>query len=382
MSQEALNSVPCFESIDALREGLAAKSVFEAIDLYPRDGSIKLCEAEEQVGNLARTTGRETVLFASGMTAVTNSIEVALQSCDSEEPVLAAGQQQYSQTGNFLQNYLPKRGVRVVRFDSGSPVHIKHVVERLNPDVIFSETVANGSDIPVLDVDNLLDTVSAQKKEPIVVLDNTLPLATGLPLGEKLKPEDNAIIVESATKSYTFNNELLGIAYSKSPELVEELRRYRRTAGTMPGLAGVERILSLIPESTEAFDERNLKLFHNAGRLARRLYEAQQAGGDFIVSHPTLPTHDNQELAKGLPDGGSPVLFLQCISCADQFDLAARLWDNPAVRDNADVGQSFGFDRARILPDESSRVVRISAGAYTDCDALGDALYEASLKKA
>lgn len=379
MSPETKEVVPCFESIEALQEGLAAKRAFEAIDLYPRDGSLLLCETEARVAELARVDAHEAIIFNSGMAAVSDAIQVGLDLSRKPAPTLAISQQLYSQSLNLGQ-IIQRRGVKTIFFDSGSPDAVAGVIDARQPDVIFSETVANGPDMPILDVGSLLRKTRELDSSPVVILDNTLPLSTGLPLGEELKSEDNVIVVESGTKSYTFNQELLGITYSKTPVLLDGLKQHRRTVGSMPGLGSVERIRALLPETRESFDERNLSLFKNSGKLALKLYEAQSKGADFIVSHPLLPTHDNHDLALALPDGGSPVLFLQCTSCADQFDLAKRLGEDLEVKEQARLGQSFGFDTARILPDERAKVVRISAGARTDADALGTALAKAAIR--
>lgn len=376
---ESKETVPCFESVPALQDGLASKRAFEAVDLYPRDGSVKLCELEERVGRLAGVHGSETVLFASGMTAVTNTIEVGLsQKTEAQkQPTIAFGAQVYSQTRSY-QDYLRERGVKIREFDSGSRSSVAKMLENHQPDVVFSETVANGPDMPVLDIDHLKEQLKYQENPPLLILDNTLPLSTGLPLSEELEKEDDVVVVESGTKSYTFNNELLGIAYSKNQELVDALRKYRRTVGTMPGKGNMEAIGGLLPESKDAFDDRNLRLLKNAGALAVRLHNETNGQADFIVTHPAIDWHDNHELALHQhPKGSAPLLFLQCTGEADQFDLANRIWSNDDVRKCANLGQSFGFDEARILPDEIGRTVRISSGAYTDVERLGDALVEA-----
>jgi len=382
MSEQIITeeTVPCFESVPALQDGLASKRAFGAIDLYPRDGSVQLCELEERVGRLNGIHGHEVVLFGSGMTAVASAIEVGLNEKSDGSNQLSAvfGNQLYSQTRNY-QSYLRNRGVSVKEFDSGSPDSLKAILKNNQPDLIFCETVSNGPDMPVLDIVELKEELKEAENQPVVVLDNTLPLTTGLDLSDKFDKDDEIIVVESGTKSYTFNNELLGIAYSKNPGYVDALRQYRRTVGAMPGKGDMDTIGALLPETREAFDSRNLRLMRNTGELALRLYEETNGRADFIVTHPSLETHDNHRLASEVfPEGNSPLLYLQCIGESDQFDLADRLWSHEGVRENAKLGQSFGFDEARILPDEIARTVRISPGAYTDVEALGDALIEAS----
>ena len=48
------------------------------------------------------------------------------------------------------------------------------------------------------------------------------------------------------------------------------------------------------------------------------------------------------------------------------YQIANALWKNPVIPILCDLGQSFGFDRSRIWPDDNAPVVRISGGVYTD----------------
>lgn len=364
-------AVPCFESPDQLRAGLLARAAFCAIDLYPRDGSEILAKTEASVAEIAGVKSSDIVLFNSGMSATTAAVEVALATSENNQPVLACAEQMYGQTCSFVENWLAKRGVRVVRFDSGSTDHISSVLEKHQPDVFVSETIGNGPDLPVLDVDNLLKTSRKQEKRSVLVLDNTLPLSTALPLYDRLTPSDNVMVVESGTKSYSFNTELSGIAYAKSPGLLQKLKGYRRMTGSMPGLSSLKNIANLLPSSKEFFDERNRRIYQNTGRLAVALSDITHAASDILVSHPSLPTHDNYEFAKETKlDHASPVLFLQCTGNTSQFELTRTLWQSEGVRKHAKLGQSFGFDHARIFPDETAPAVRVAPGAYSDIENL------------
>jgi cystathionine beta-lyase/cystathionine gamma-synthase len=364
-------AVPCFESPDQLRAGLLARAAFDAIDLYPRDGSERLAKTEAAVAEIAGVESNSVVLFNSGMSAITTAVEVALAASENPKPVLACAEQMYGQTCGYVEGWLVKRGVRVVRFDSGSTDHINSVLEKHQPDVFVSETIGNGPDMPVIDIDNLLKTTRDQEKPPVLVLDNTLPLSTALPLSDRLTPKDKTIVVESGTKSYSFNTELSGIAYTKNSDLVHKLKGHRRMTGSMPGLSSLKNIANLLPSSKEFFDERNRRIYQNTGRLAVALSDITHAASDILVSHPSLPTHDNYEFAKETKlDHASPVLFLQCTGNTSQFELTRTLWQSEGVRKHAKLGQSFGFDHARIFPDETAPAVRVAPGAYSDIENL------------
>lgn len=383
MEQIAANkegSVPCFESVEDCQQNLHARHTFEPVDLYHRDSSLESFDLERQISKLTRSEPPETVIFTSGMTAVTSAIAAGVAQAKEKSPVVACAQQTYGQTRRYVEQHLEQdRGARVFWFNSGSAASVQHVLETRQPDVIVSETIGNGPDMPVLDISNLLQYVRAQKNRPVTILDNTLPLSTRLPLHEYVDEDDSVIVAESGTKSYTFNEELLGIAYSKNPELVTRMRQYRRTLGTAPGVYGQHAINKLLPDSPEAFDARNQKIYENNAALAEILHEASSKAG-FYVSHLNLPTHNNHTLAieQGLAIA-SPMLFITSTSELDQFQVSKKLYTSEAVREQVDISQSFGFDRTKIFPDEHNPSVRISCGYDTDVQRLGRALLEASI---
>ena len=73
-------------------------------------------------------------------------------------------------------------------------------------------------------------------------------------------------MVESGTKSYTHNAELLGVAYTKNEQLYDFLRRYRRTRGDIPVASHLEGIANRLSPTIERFDERNRTLVQEYGR--------------------------------------------------------------------------------------------------------------------
>lgn len=373
-------TVPSFGSIELLEEGIARKNAYDQCDLYPRDGQSTLGYAEEMAATLVGSEPDQTLIFGSGMAAIDTALEAGLHHENGDDrPLIAFAGILYSQSSARLRSY-GKLGIDTVNFDSGCSDNVASILDR-KPKVIFSETVANGPGTPVLDYRLLLEQSRNRDDSPVIILDNTLPLSTGLPLAEEITEQDKVIVVESGTKSYTQNGEISGIAYSKHPELLKSLKILRREKGTIPGVGSTERIKLLLPESRRSFDSRNKDLFKNTAILAKILQEISEEDKSFVVSNPVLPNHDNHDLAVeiGLPDGGSPVLFLQPCNLGAHKELAVRIWDNELVRDNADLGQSFGFDRTRILPDDKSGTVRVSGGADTDTEALGEGLRVALL---
>ncbi|HSW85118.1 MAG TPA: PLP-dependent transferase [Candidatus Saccharimonadales bacterium] len=368
--------VPDFDSIPELESALTAKAKFDPqSDLYPRDGSSQLGEIEAKIANLAGVNARELIAYNSGMSAVTEALDVAIKASGTETPTVAVAQETYTQTRRYIDHFLRGAGPRIVFFDSGDRDDVANTVERHHPDVIIAETVANYTGVPVLDTDFLLKLTSAHEKQPTVILDNTLPLSTAQPLGRKLAKDERVIVVESGTKSYTFNAEQLGIGFTKNEELLDYLRRLRRTRGSIPGAASLERIEGLIPTNTETFNERNLQLFKSTAAIAIELAVASEGKDEYFISHPTLKSHPNHEDYRAeYPNESTPVFYIVATNGLNQYQLGNLLWQNPAVREQAKLGQSFGFDHTRIVTDENQPQVRIAGGVETNGKVLGQAM--------
>lgn len=373
--------VPSFESVTELDRALQGKGCFGAGSLYPRDGSELLDEIETKTAEFTHVSPHENVLFGSGMAAVSAALEVALDEvAKKEQPIVASAYELYGKTADYLRWYARQGRFKLVQFDSGDVTSVDAMCEEKAPDIILAETVGNGPSVPVLNMRKLLFYTSMQRNKPTIILDNTLPLSTAHPIGKELLSDEAIMVVESGTKSYTANQETSGLVYTRNEGLLEKIRAFRCMAPSPPGIASLERMAALLPKTQEAFDERNKRLYKNTGKLALSLYQAEQDGADFTVSHPGVPNHPNYNYAKRYyPEGCSPVLFLQCAGMAGEGELAERLYNNETVREYADLGQSFGFDRTRILPNKGTYTVRIAGGAETNADALGRALYDAAL---
>lgn len=370
MADTKRGSVPCFDSVEEFKRGLAVKKQFGPVNLYPRDGCVLLTDLEARIEGLMGAVDGITVAYNSGMTAACSAIDTALNHSASNRPLVAFSYGLYKQTRRYIERYVGKK-VAVCVFDSGSTEDVGRVLNELKAEVIVTESVSNHIDAPVLDIDNLLDLARSSHQVPTLVIDNTLPLSTGMPLTAKLQRSDRVIVVESATKSYTFNRELLGIAYTKHTEIGKTLLDYRRTAGTIPNGASLRHIVELLPKTKAEFDKRNRRLYDNTEALAIALHSA-----GFEASHPAIAVHPNHELyRRDFPGGGTPVFYIK--SSTDYCELAKQLWKHPEVRRHARLGQSFGFDETRILIDENAGAVRLAGGAETKTEALIPALVEA-----
>ncbi len=363
--------------------------------LYSRDGTVEVTDIEAAISELTIPSQRLNVVVSSGMAAVSGATEFAL-SCQGESkrdprPALAYAMELYSQTPKSIK-HLTNMGVRTKRFYVSDGEYVENLFEKDTPDVIFAETVANAASMPVLNMYGLLEkTRAAGEDGPIMVLDNTLPLSTGLDFKDILRPNDRVLVVESVTKSGMHNSGHLGVVYSRNTELMDAFRRYKATKGLVTSTYADAAILTTLEVTTPGFHERNQALSESTGKVASALARAEVELGvdsDFTVSFPGLPEHPNNAYVEEfLPDGVSPVVFMGCRIFKPEAarTLFKRIVEHPRVREQIQegqvfLGQSFGFKEARVLYDTDTCQMRVSGGYDIDADALAGALFEAAVE--
>lgn len=389
-----------YGTVAELTESLGRKGTPQPGDgLYPRDGMQEVTDIEEAISELTIPGQERNVIVPSGMAAVHGAVQFALQEKGREarsrgetpEPTLAYPPYLYGQSTNAFEG-LGLMGVSTAGFDAGDQASVDKVFDEGKADVIFAETVSNTPFMPVLELERILERVRETGDEgPIVVLDNTLPLSTGIDFGEHLTDQDRILVVESATKSAMHNSEHLGVAYSANEALINGFRRYKVTHGLVTSVNANDAILKTLETTTPGFHERNKALYESTGILARWVAAAQAAKGvvekdpGFDVAFPELEGHPNHEYTSGhLPNGTSPVVFVDRSSMEEGAAEAflEKLEAHPAVEEQIKerqvrFGQSFGFKEARLLYDPDATQIRISGGYKIDSQALGQALFKA-----
>jgi cystathionine beta-lyase/cystathionine gamma-synthase len=359
-------------------------------------------QIEALVSGVTIPDQRLNIVWASGMSAVRESVNFAAtymadQPRMGDRPIVAYAQDLYSQSTTFFQKE-KRKGVNIIRFDSGDADEVAASIDRKGADVIFAETVANTPDMPVLDVERLLDHVRSLDNPPVLIFDNTLPLSTGLRFADLLTPDDRVIVVESSTKNLMNNSDLLGISYSGNVDLMDALRKHKAHSGALNSLGGLATIAAKLEATIPGFDERNKAVFSSTNLIARALSEARTELGkdaDFYTTFPSNPAHPNAALARSMRLDGSelgfvsPVVFITATDWSENgaADLIRRLAEHPAIREQVQagqihLGQSFGMASARILYDRNAPNVRFAGGFdLADEVALAKAIKEAATDK-
>ncbi|OGE15494.1 hypothetical protein A3F00_00825 [Candidatus Daviesbacteria bacterium RIFCSPHIGHO2_12_FULL_37_11] len=353
--------VPSFANIEEVINYQAKKERFEMVDGYPRDGYAALYDMENRISSLIGLNNEWRLeLFGCGMLAVTEVIELDFPTKDS---VILYGQDLYNQSLYFVNEELHPRGIKTIGVESDSLLDIEQTIKKYRPDVILLETVTNGPSMTVLDVEKFLE-ISALDYNPLIVLDNSLPISSILPPSEII--EDKArkiIVVESGTKFFSLNRTMAGLAYTKNEYLKRRMMYRRRCRGTLLVPESAKILGKTLPGTKTEFDLRNRLVVSNTSELTRACFEVENEDDVFITTYPNLDSYEKSEFVNSkYPHGCSPVFFLGCLGELNQFELTERLWENPIIRKYCNLGQSFGFDRTRIWPDPHFDVIRIAGG--------------------
>lgn len=358
-------------SVESFERSLVAKDANNyrgETGLYPRNGSAGLAELEDQFSYLSGVDKDRLIATNSGMSAVVTAIEIASPTAGDR---VVVGSQGYLQTLSYVKEDLRDRGVEASLVNYGSHEYLEEAIQTDSPPKLaIIETINNGPLMWVVDVERLLSLPAIQEGQTQLILDNTLPTDSHIPLGRMLKeyqaqyPDAKVTVVESATKSYAFNQELGGMAYTYNDELLQAMRKKRRRIGTVMNQSVVETIERVIPPTKEQFDRENRIITRNTLELAKAASRAKGVGDIFTVTHPNLPDHDGYEYAsEHYPDGATPVFYINRAwwSNITPRDIALAL-ENAGffVVEEAYLAESFAFDKMGVS--YTDFYVRIAGG--------------------
>jgi len=155
MSKEKLRETPAisgtYQSVEDWKEAFDAFYKGESVKIYDRYGYPELLKNETETAKLVGVKDNELMLVNNGMAAVVESLEIL--GLKKGETILCSPFV-YSQSGEFFKE-LKSRGVNCIEIDPGDIEGLKKQIDRHKPKVIFSETVGNAKEMPVLDVDQL-----------------------------------------------------------------------------------------------------------------------------------------------------------------------------------------------------------------------------------
>lgn len=285
---------------------------------YARESNSTWEALEEAVGGLE---GGRAVSFASGLAAVSAVVEML--------PVPAfvvADAGCYSGTRRLLGDLAARGRLRLRLVDCTNAPAALAAAEELTGSpgrpwgpqsgfgsggLLWLESPTN----PALGLADLATlSAGAHRLGLAVAVDNTF----ATPLLQRPLDLGADVVVHSATKSLSGHSDaLLGVAVSRSPEILEALRLKRTLQGAIPGpfeawlvLRGI-RTLHLRLERSQA----------SALELARRL---ERHPGVSRVLYPGLPTHPGHHLASTQMRGFGSMISFVCLGGAEAAEALER----------------------------------------------------------
>lgn len=345
---------------------------------YFRGGSPSLARLEKHISTLVGVEDGYLALTNSGMSAVITALEIAALTAGD---IVVHGIEEYGGIYKYITIDLVDRGIIPIEVDAGNTVEIERTLQKLTKQygkekikVIFLETVGNGPSMPVLDIEKFLSFPILEQINPLVIIDNTLPTNSILPLATYIKSSKHKIIgLESATKFYLMNQDLGGILFTYDEHILSQLLNKRMRIGTTPGPSLIKAFNKLIVKTKTQFDKENKIFMRNTKLLARACAKAAEINKKFNIGHPNLSDHPNYNYAKTkFSDGASPVFFITLVETsetkAEKFFY--RLAKEGAFKDIL-FTESFGFDKTGVM--HSSRYggyIRIAGGLETENETI------------
>ncbi len=230
-----------------------------------------LCELEN---------GEDALCFASGMSAITTAILGLVET----GAHIVAPESHYATTGYFLKFLAEKFGIETTFVDATNAENYKTAM-RENTKIFYIETPAN----PTLQITDIAAVAKlAREKNIISIADNTFatpfnqnPLALGVDL-----------VAHSATKYLGGHSDLSAGAIIGSHEIVDKIRHstMKLFGGSMsPNTAW------LVLRGIKTLAVRMEKHNSNAEKITQFLDNHKKVKAVF---HPSLPQHQNHEIAK------------------------------------------------------------------------------------
>ncbi|MFD7439857.1 cystathionine gamma-lyase [Streptomyces sp. NPDC059909] len=298
-------------------------------------------------------SGVETVVFASGMAAVS---AVLLSQVRAGDAVVLPddGYQALPLVREQLEAY----GVEVRTAPTGGDAQLE-VLD--GAALLWIETPSNPG-LDVCDVRRLVD--AAHAGGTLVAVDNTL----ATPLGQRPLELGADFAVASGTKGLTGHGDLLlGYVVCRDAALAARVRHWRKVVGAIPG--PMEAWLA--HRSLATLQLRSDRQCANALAVARALSGRSEVTG---LRYPGLPDDPSHKVASGqMRRFGSVVSFtLPDRAHAELFLAEARLVDDAtsfgSVRSSAERRGRWGGD---AVPEG---FIRFSAGAEDPDDLVADVL--------
>jgi cystathionine beta-lyase/cystathionine gamma-synthase len=323
-----------FELFDAATTASAFRSETEHerepdLYIYSRYRNPTVVSAEEEISKLEGCNWA--LLTQTGMSAIDTSLSVFQRAGDSRPWVFFS--EIYGGTISFAESVLKgRRGIDIhyINAKDGNYdlAEFKNAMERLNPSVVYIETISNPMLI-VADVSEIIRTASKYGSK--VILDNTF----ATPYLYKPLSEGADIVIHSATKYLSGHGNLsAGVLCGNDKQIMQAAIEYRKFVGHMISPDDAYRLQTQL----QTFELRFGRQCANASRLADYLDSLPVIRK---VWYPGLKNHVTNDTANKLFKGKG---FGGMIT----FDFEGR--DSDEKRDRRDKFISLVSEKIKLIP--------------------------------
>lgn len=230
--------------------------------------------------------GKQTLIFSSGMGAITTTYFSLLQPGDH----FLANTNIYGETFDAINTLLKNYGVAIDYVDFGNLDAVKAAV-RDNTKMLYTEVASNPTDC-LADIASLAQI--AHSAGALLMVDNTFTT----PIAIKPLALGADIVINSLTKFINGHSDALaGSITVNDPALYDKIHTIRMLTGT----SGCPFSSWLVYRGIHTLDLRVRKQMKNAALLAQAL---ENHPAVIKVNHPSLPSYPQHELALKLFKNG------------------------------------------------------------------------------
>jgi cystathionine beta-lyase/cystathionine gamma-synthase len=245
--------------------------------IYSRYGNPTVKEVEKRLALIENAD--DSILFSSGMAAITTTILSHVQSGDEIISLSSI----YGVTYRFFRDYLPKFGVKVKFFQIENVDEIEKLVSPKTK-LIYFETPVNPT-TRIVDIEKIVKF--AKREDLTTIIDNTF----ATPINQNPIDFGVDIVIHSATKYLSGHSDLILGCVMSSRERIERIRKFKNVFGGNPD----PHQAFLLGRSLKTLELRVKRQNENALKLAEFLSSHRKIRK---VLYPGLKNHPEHELAK------------------------------------------------------------------------------------
>ena len=337
--EKNLDVTGTYKTLAEWKEAFEKYGKGEPVEIYARYNNPALKEREEKV---AQEIGADKVLlYNDGMAAVNDAMEsLHLTKGD----VLLYSPSIYGESLNFIKEDLMKRGVKCIPIESGKKDELNKLIDQYRPKAIFTETVGNAQDMPVVDLKNLFEKTEEMNEK--YQKDLTLPTLIEKQLFHKDWIRDwlTAGDWEGAGRGEKYSPE----QKAKLENLVKEFEGTARKINEEQSYMPLKDLLRDLEEEAIMISEDRRGSLLELKSLFDTVWLAKRETPMTLILDNTLPTETGLDLAKEIKKTTAPVLAV---------DSGTKFF----AKDQATMGIAYSNDPNKMLELE---IQRMRSGSY------------------